>query len=432
VQPGIRIIAGEQGRWAMASGELHQRVERDGRGVGLLRPAGEGGHEVTSFELFFDLVFVFAVTQLSHLLLGHLTLMGAAQTLLLLLAIWWVWVDTTWVTNWFDPNHPVVRLMLIVVMLVSLIMSALLPEAFDARGIVFAGAYVLIQVGRTAFVVTALDHNPTLQRNFLRVLTWMVLSGCFWIAGGLAHDGTRMLLWLAAVGIDMLGPVVAFYTPGLGRSPVREWTIVGGHLAERFQLFVIVSLGESIVVTGTTFGERELADGAAMAFVLAFASTVALWWIYFNRSARYGSSAIASARDPGRLGRSAYTYFHLPMVAGIIVTAVADELTIAHPNDPAALMTVLVACGGPILFLAGHFLYKQAVSGYRLLSHLAGIVVLMLLVPVGLTTTPLLLSVATTLTLIGVVAWDGWVAHRLLHQPIVATDEAETVRFQID
>src|SRR5215475_11477156 len=110
----------------MASGDSHQRVEREGRGVRLLRSTEEGSHEVTRFELFFDLVFVFAVTQLSHLLLGHLTLMGAAQTLLLLLAIWWAWVDTTWVTNWFDPNHPVVRLMLIAVMLVSLIMSALL------------------------------------------------------------------------------------------------------------------------------------------------------------------------------------------------------------------------------------------------------------------------------------------------------------------
>src|SRR5262245_34230173 len=115
----------------MASDEIRQRVEREGWGISLLRTSAEGGHEVTSFELFFDLVFVFAVTQLSHLLLGHLTLLGAAQTLLLLLAIWWAWVDTTWVTNWFDPNHPTVRLMLMGVMLVSLIMSALLPEAFD-------------------------------------------------------------------------------------------------------------------------------------------------------------------------------------------------------------------------------------------------------------------------------------------------------------
>jgi len=402
----------------------HATVDAEAREIGLLRDQDAEHHEVTSFELFFDLVFVFAITQLSHLLLGHLTVLGAAQTLLLLLAVWWAWVDTTWVTNWFDPNHPTVRLMLIGVMLVSLIFSTLLPEAFNGGGLVFAVAYVVIQVGRTAFVVAALDHNPPLRRNFQRILAWMVFSGCFWLAGGLTHDGTRMLFWLSAVLIDMAGPVSAFYTPGLGRSSTRDWPITGAHLAERFQLFVIVALGESIVVTGSTFAERDLADGAGVAFVLAFASTVALWWIYFNRSARYGSSIIASAPDPGRLGRSAYTYFHLPMVAGIIVTAVADELTIAHPNDPTSLSVVLVSCLGPMLFLAGHALYKHAMSGWLLHSHLAGIAVLLLLVPVGLTTTALVLSAATTLTLLGVIGWDTWLVHRMNHRSAAHDSDA--------
>src|SRR4051794_7114098 len=182
----------------MASSDLERSVERQGWGAGLLRTSAEGAHEVTSFELFSDLVFVFAVTRLSHLLLGHLSLLGAAQTLVLLLAVWWAWVDTTWVTNWFDPNRPAVRLMLVGVMLLRLLMSAVLLLAFDGGGLVFAGAYVLIQVGRTAFVVAALEHESTLRRNFQRILAWMVLSGCFWLAGGLTHEGTRLLLWAGA------------------------------------------------------------------------------------------------------------------------------------------------------------------------------------------------------------------------------------------
>lgn len=377
----------------------------------LLRSREAEAQEVTRFELFFDLVFVFAITQLSHLLLGHLSLLGAAQTLLLLLAVWWAWVDTTWVANWFNPDHPAVRLMLVGVMLASLVMSAALPEAFGEGGLVFAGAYALIQIGRTAFVVAALDGNRALRRNFVRILAWLVLSGLLWLAGGLAQERVREILWLLAVGVDMAGAAIGFYTPGLGYSRPQDWTITGGHLAERFQLFVIVALGESILVTGATFGETARSAGPAAAFAVAFVGSVALWWIYFNRSARYGSQVIAAARDPGRLGRSAYTYFHLPMVAGIIVAAVADELTIAHPDGPPSLAVAAVTVAGPILFLIGHALFKHAVSGWLLASHLAGMVVLAALLPLGLVAPPLAVGAAATLVLIGIAAWDTWLAH---------------------
>jgi low temperature requirement protein LtrA len=380
---------------------------------GLLRPRDERDHEVTSVELFFDLVFVFAVTQLSHLLLGHLSVVGAIQTLLLLLAIWWAWVDTAWVTNWFDPNHPIVRMMLMAVMLVSLVMSAALPEAFDARGLIFAVAYVVIQVGRALFAVVALDHDPMLRQNFQRILVWTLVSGLFWLVGGLTSDLTRELLWLCAVAVDVLGPVMAFQVPGLGHSEVRDWTITGGHLAERFQLFVIVALGESVLVTGTTLGEAAVSPGSVTAFVLAFIGSVAFWWIYFDRSARYGSQMIKGARDPGRLGRSAYTYFHLPMVAGIIVMAVADEVVIAHPDGPESLAAAFVTVAGPILFLGGHALFKHAVSGWVLTSHLAGIAALGLLLPVGMFASPLVVGAVATAIVVAVAVWDARLAASL-------------------
>src|SRR5829696_6143737 len=159
---------------------------------GLLRARDGGEQPVTPLELFFDLVFVFAVTQLSHRLLDHLTVGGALETLLLLVAVWRAWVDTTWVTNWFDPERTPLRLLLISLMLVSLLMSVAIPEAFGEHGLMFALAYVTIQTGRTAFVVLALERSSSLGRNFPRILVWFAIPAVLWVAGcSKARRGTR-------------------------------------------------------------------------------------------------------------------------------------------------------------------------------------------------------------------------------------------------
>jgi len=351
-------------------------------------------------------VYVFAVTQLSHLLLGHLNALGAVQTLLLLLAVWRAWIDMAWITNWFDPDKSGVRLLLIGVMLVSLIMSATLPEAFTSRGMAFAGAYVAMQVGKPTFAVAALKSNPQLRRNFQRILAWSVVAGLLWLAGGAAQGTAREALWLAAVLVDYAAPASGFFTPGLGRSRTMDWTIAGAHLAERCQQFLIIALGESVLVTGATFGDLSWSALRVAAFVVAFVGTVALWWIYFYRSAQGGRDVIASAADPGRLGRSAYTYFHLPMVAGIIVTAVADELIIARPDAHSDPATTAVVLGGGALFLAGHALFKWALSGRLYASRLVAIVALGALAPVGMVASPLPLAAAATLVLVMVACWD--------------------------
>src|SRR5215211_8237683 len=237
---------------------------------GMLRTRDGGEQRVTPLELFFDLVYVFAITQLSHLLLDHLTVEGVLETLFLLLAVWWAWVYTTWVTNWFDPDRLPVRLMLGAVMFASLFMSVAIPDAFGQRGLMFALAYVAIQVGRTAFVLIALGGTHQLSRNFQRVLSWYVASGVLWIMGGLLEGGARYVLWGLALTADVCGPVIGFWTPGLGRSRTGEWTIEGGHLAERCRLFVIIALGESLLVTGTTFGEIEASTATVTAFAVAF------------------------------------------------------------------------------------------------------------------------------------------------------------------
>jgi low temperature requirement protein LtrA len=376
----------------------------------LRREQGAAGQRVTFVELFFDLVYVLAVTQLSHLLLEHLGVHGAAQTALLLMAVWTAWIYNAWFTNWFDPDRRVVRLVLLGVMLASLLMSASLPEAFGERGLVFAAAYVTMQVGRTVFVIAALGEDPGLRRNFQRILSWLVASGLLWLAGGLAQATAREALWLAAVVADFTAPACGFYTPGLGRSRTTDWTITGGHMAERCQLFVIIALGESLLVTGTTFGELPLSAVTVAALVVAFAGSVALWWVYFDRSAEDAGEVIARSADPGRLGRSAYTYCHIPMVAGIIVAAVGDELMLAHPGGHAGAATAATVLGGPALFLAGHGAFKRMVFGRVSVPRLLAVLALGGLWPLSPVLSPLLLAAAATLVVAAVAAADAMAA----------------------
>ena len=383
----------------------------------LRREREQGGQRVTSMELFFDLVYVLAVTQLSHLLVEHLDARGAAQTALLLVAVWIAWVYNAWFTNWFDPDRRPVRLVLLGVMLASLLMSASLPEAFGERGLLFAGAYVAMQVGRTTFVVAALREEPALRRNFQRILCWLVASGLLWLAGGLAHGTARAALWLAALAVDFAAPAVGFWTPGLGRSRTTDWTIAGRHFGERFPLFLILALGESILVTGSVFGELPLTASSVAAFVVAFLGSVALWWVYFDRSAEDAGEVIAGSLDPGRLGRSAYTYCHLPMVAGIIVTAVGDELVIAHPGGHASVATTTTVLLGPALFLAGHALFKWVVFGRLSVPRLLAIAALAGLWPLGTALAPLALAAAATLVVAAVAVSDTRMARARTSSP---------------
>ena len=361
----------------------------------------------TWLELFFDLVFVFAVTQLSHTLLEHLTLAGALQTAFLLLAVWWVWMYTCWFTNWIDPDHATVRMLMFLLMLAGLLMSAAIPDAFGHKGLLFASGYSFIQVVRTLFIVVASrNRDAVIHRNFLRILAWLLVSAVAWIAGGLMDGPERLVTWLAALVLEILGPFVGYHVPGLGRSSTADWKIDGAHMAERCALFVIIALGESILVTGTTAASLPATPAAVGAFVVAFLGSVAMWWIYFNIGAERGSRQIAASTDPGRVGRAVYTYFHIPIVAGIVVCAVADEISIAHPTGDMDLPSTLVLLGGPALYLAGNVFFKRASAKYYPLSHLVGLGLLLLLVPAALHVTPLMLGAATTVVLITVAAWE--------------------------
>ena len=321
--------------------------------IRYIRPRGRE-QRATFFELFFDLVYVFAVTQLSHHLLGAgLTWTAAAQTALMLIAVYWAWNYTTWMANWFDPDTNAVRLILIVVMLASLLMAVAIPEGFGARALLFAASYVGLQVARNAFVVVVTPPGP-FNQNFRQILTWSLLSAPLWIAGGIIDDA-RWPLWLIALGVDLAGPLVRFWLPGWGSTPHRLWEIDGNHFAERFELFVIIALGESIVLTGVTASNAGLSASVTVALGLAFVSSTALWWLYFSGTARILVDRISGSRvdEVGALGRDVFTYLHLPIIAGIVLMAVGDELVIAHPNEALELSGALTMLCGPALYLVG-------------------------------------------------------------------------------
>ncbi|HTV25050.1 MAG TPA: low temperature requirement protein A [Polyangiaceae bacterium] len=370
--------------------------------------SAHGHHRVTFVELFFDLVFVFAVTQLSHSLLAHFTALGLVQVLVLMAAVWWVWIYTCWITNWLDPERPSVRLMMFALMLAGLALSTSIPEAFGERGWVFAVAYTAMQLGRTLFMLRAIPPGDVaLRRNFQRIGIWLCVSATLWIAGGLSAPPQRLLLWGGALLVEYAGPALRFWSPGLGASKVEDWAVEGGHLSERAALFIIIALGESILVTGATFAEAHWDGITAAAFAVAFVGSLAMWWIYFDTGAEFGSQQISHARDPGRLGRLAYTYLHLPLVAGVILSAVGDELSLAHPHAATDVEALLGVVGGPILYLLGALLFKHAIRGWFQLSHLVGIAALGALCAFGSLLSRLGLATTTAAVLALVAAWES-------------------------
>ncbi|HVQ10181.1 MAG TPA: low temperature requirement protein A [Allosphingosinicella sp.] len=380
----------------------------------LLR-SRDGDHEerVGFVELFFDLVFVFAVTQVSHSLIVHPDPLGFVEAAILFVAIWWVWVETAWVTNWLDVSHLEVRLLLFALMGAALIMSISLPEAFGGRALVFALAYVAIQLGRHAFMLLALvRHNRDNFRNFVRIIIWSLAEAPFWILGALQDElGARMVLWGGALVLLNFGPVVGFRVPGLGRSETRTWDIEGHHFSERCGLFIIIALGESILVTGAAFGETAWSWATTAAFASAFLGTLAMWWLYFDVGAERAARRLAQDKDPGRMARLAYTYFHIPIVAGIIVTAASDEMAVTHPGGHASNAAIACLLGGPALYLFGNLIFKRTSNRYFPLSHMVGLGILAAILPFAGYLTPLVLSLAATVTLVLVAGWE-WVSLR--------------------
>lgn len=374
---------------------------------GYLRDSeDEDSARVSFVELFYDLVFVFGVTQLAAYLAENLTAEGIVRVAVLFMAVWWLWINTTWATNRLDPDRRLVRALIFVLMGAGIMLTVSIPQAFGERALIFAVAYVAMQVGRSLFMVWALGQADRREQRatFLRNTVWFAVSGVFWIGGALLHGDIQILLWSMALVIELGVPWLGYRVPGLGQSDSEAWDVEGEHLTERCALFIILSLGESILVTGSRMEPLQMSAVNLSAFAMAIFGSLAMWWIYFDTGARRGSKAFERSEEPGRLARFAYTYVHLPIVAGVVVVAVGDKLLLAHPEDRPDFASALVILGGPALFLLGNFLFKNATNRRWPLSHLIGLALLAVPLPwygsfsmIGLTawTVAAMIAVAT-------------------------------------
>src|ERR671921_1979179 len=358
----------------------------------------------TSLELFYDLVFVFAITQVSHLLLEHLTWAGAGQALLVLLVVWWSWNYTTWVTNELDPESLSVRLLMIALMLATLLMAIAIPQAFGEHALLFVGSYVAIQVGRHTFLTFAAADPGTIERERVgRILTWFVAAGVLWIAGALVDGPARVALWLAALALDYGAPLVLFWVPGRPRLEGATWDVGTEHFAERFGLFIILALGESIVLIGATTSESDLTPATIVAFIMAFLASAAIWWLYFTSVARVGEHYLAVSKNRTKLARDGYTFLHVVFPAGIIMAAVGDELVIAHPTEILPPQEVTAVAGGPAIYLVALTLFGYRLTGALSKRKLFGTLACVVVGFVGLFSPALVLAGLLIVVLVAVI-----------------------------
>lgn len=348
----------------------------------LLRSRGNGIASVSFSELLFDLIYVFAVTQISHYLLHHLTWLGFLQSAVIWFAMWMAWQHTTWMTNWFDPNTRKIRIFLFILMLIGLIIAAAIPDAFGDRGLIFALCYIVTQIGRSGIILFMLGKKHHLTKNYTRILIWFFISAVFWIVGALEEDFIRLILWTIAVLSDYIAPMHGFYLPILGRSDSsKEWTIEGHHLTERCQLFVIIAFGETILMTGASLSELEVWTLPVVAAALLSAvSSLAMWWVYFDTSSEVGAEKIQKVDDPGMLGLK-YHAVHVVLVGALIMSAVGDELTVNHPLGYISLAAIFVIIVGPVIYLMSNMAYKWLTCHIIAKSHIVGIIALLLIIP---------------------------------------------------
>jgi low temperature requirement protein LtrA len=344
---------------------------------------------VTPLELFFDLVYVFAIGQLSHHLLAHVDVRTGAETAIMALAVVYAWYMTAWGANWLEPDRPPVRVLLVGLMFASLLMSVAIPDAFDGRAWLFVTGYLLLQVGRSAFLIVALRGRP-LGEHFVNDLAWELFAGVLWVAGAIADGDARLLLWGIAVAATYAGVASLHWLPGRGRRiDLAHSEIAGGHLIERFRLFFIIALGETVLVTGNAFTNEPFELERLLTLVIAFTGTVALWWCYFQRAEGIGFEAAESADDAGGVLLEG-TWTLTLIVIALIGIAVGDELAIAHPDDEPTLGFTILAFGGPALFLFAQILFLRDVLGHVPRSRPLGLAALALL---AIATAPLTLIV---------------------------------------
>ena len=336
----------------------------------------EEERKTSYLELFFDLVFVFAFTQVTALILEDTSPRGFARAALVLAMVWWAWSAYAWMTNAIDVENAVTRLIIFAAMVAGFFMALAVPDAFQDEAAWFAVAYFAVRVLQPALYLWGVRDEPETFRVLLRLTPWFVIAAFVALVGGFVDPDYRAWVWVASLVIDVIGTLTA------ARG---DWHVSPSHFAERFALIVIIALGESIVAIGV--GTSHLTRDAtyAISVVVAFAGVAALWWAYFDFTAVAAERSLrrASGRDRSALARDIFTYFHYPLVLGVILYAVAAKKTLEHPRDPLSTAGRWALGLGIALFLVGFALMRfrviRRVAWERLAAAAAILVIAVLL-----------------------------------------------------
>jgi low temperature requirement protein LtrA len=343
-------------------------------------------HPVTPLELFFDLVFVFAITQVTSLLAHHPTWLGILHGMLVLAAVWWAWGTYAWLTSALDVDEGGVRLAMVAATALMLGVGLAVPRAFGADAVLLGIAYLLVRLVHFLLSAAVGRNEPDRLGVLVRFAPTAFAGALLILAAGFVPGNWRLAAWIAALAIDYAGPTVV----GMGEG----WRVAPEHFAERYGLVILIALGESMIAIGVGAGFR-LHTIELLAAALGFLLVSALWWLYFDVAAIFARRRLSELQglDRANLARDAYTYLHLPMVAGIVLFALGLKTTLRHVGDELDPVPAVALCGGPALYLLAHvgFLYRSIHRIFRRRTLAA--ILLLALIPVA-TAIPSLVALA--------------------------------------
>lgn len=354
---------------------------------------------VTPLELFFDLVFVLALTQCTALMAGSPTWEGLARGLLVLGVLWWAWVGYAWLTSVIDPEEGIVRIVIFVAMAALLVVSLCVPEAFDDLGLLFAGAYAVVRVAHIVLFMLASRDDPGLRTSVIGLAVGTAVGVGLLAAASFADGWLQGGLWAVALLLDAGGPYV-FGAEG--------WKLVPHHFAERHGLILIIALGESIVAIGVG-AEAGIDAGVVTAAVLGIAVAAVLWWLYFDvvaRVAEHKLSRAAVGRERNDMARDSYSYLHFPMVAGIVLIALGMKKTLGHVGDPLHTVPAVALLGGTALYLLAHVAFRLRTVHTVNVARLVTAAVALALIPLAIEVPALVSLAVLTAVLVALIAFE--------------------------
>ena len=330
---------------------------------------------VTPLELFFDLVFVLALTQCTALMADEPTWEGLAKGLLILTVLWWSWSGYAWLTSLVDPEEGVVRIVMFGAMAAFLVAALCVPDAFGDSALIFAIAYAGVRAAHLVLYVIGSRDDPNLRASVIALAVSSAIGVGLLVGASFADGVLQGAIWGVAILLDYGGP--AFFG-------VEGWRMMPRHFAERFGLIVIIALGESIVAIGVGVDTAEVDAGIVVAAVLGTVVAGALWWLYFDVVALVAERRLSQAapgRERNSIGRDSYGYLHLPMVAGIVLLALGLKKTLGHVEEPLKLVPAVALLGGTAMYLAAHVAFRLRNVHRFSVQRLLCAIVLVALIP---------------------------------------------------